>query len=98
MCSTISTGKLARYDYAYDQLRESPSTYLPYCDQLQPEIQRREARIQGIYDELEILWSRLSMPEDYADTFTQSLTGITDHTIQAVGSFLPFRRADLSDS
>lgn len=37
-----------------------------------------------MFDELETLWSRLSMPEDYADNFAMAHTGVSDVTLQAV--------------
>lgn len=39
-----------------------------------------------MFDELEMLWARLSMPENYADEFSMSHTGVSEATLQAVGA------------
>lgn len=53
---------------------------------MEPERTRREARVQVMFDELEMLWTRLSMPENYADEFSMKHTGVSDATLQAVCS------------
>ncbi len=44
----------------------------------------RQQRIQSIYDELEVIWKRLNIPEIETDEFVEQNRGTTNAVIQAV--------------
>lgn len=48
---------------------------------------RREAHIQGLYNELENLWRRLGVTEEEMDAFVEVNRGSTEANVQAVRSW-----------
>lgn len=52
---------------------------------LQRELVEREAEIQKLYDELYILWTRLGVSDEEADSFVEAWAGTQQRCIDAVG-------------
>ena len=44
----------------------------------------RQQQIQSMYDELEVVWKRLNIPEIETDGFVEQNRGTTDAVVQAV--------------
>jgi protein regulator of cytokinesis 1 len=51
--------------------------------QLEDEKSRREAHIQSIFDQLDVLWKRLGIPDEDIDEFVELNRGSTLQTIRA---------------
>lgn len=96
MCLTIfGTGSLRYVNWCSYSKR--PSSIRCSYQQIEPERARRETRVQMMFDELELVWARLSMPENYADEFAMAHTGVSDATLQAVCPVSPFSLLHVND-
>ncbi|KAF8316116.1 hypothetical protein DL93DRAFT_2227030 [Clavulina sp. PMI_390] len=84
--SAIALGSMESPDIELKGVEPTDAVFQHFRDELarlEPERSRREAQIQAIYEELEILWGRLEYPDTYAEAFVQEWTGITDEIINA---------------
>jgi len=52
------------------------------CSALEETKRRREGRIQAMYDQLEILWRRMGVPDEAMDAFVENNRGSTEETVQ----------------
>lgn len=66
----------------------------PTDDQWEGEQQRREARIQTLYDQIEPLWGRLQLDQDQMELFMQMNLGCSEAAIKAVSGVRVYSSMD----